>query len=206
MHSEPEGFSKIVGVVTAKHSLNDNVTLMLKTEQGYIVNIIYELRDYGTNSNLYGTVQKGMLVSCRVKGFFSPETQLNYRAVGGLRIHEFADELESLARQHMLGDTGEDFTPAEIARIAAVCEQAKAQIRLEFKPNEEVAKAVDRELDQIAQSSKTESKIQWKRLFMSAVVRIAIELGFGATIPEALFTVFKRVIADVIEARFLPRK
>lgn len=90
-------------------------------------------------------------------------------------------------------DDAKKLTRDEQIRWRMLLEEAKDSIGQEFSPSEDQARVIADRIDAAAAALPKASIFNWKKLIVECIVGISIDLGFGATVPEALTNVFKKL-------------
>jgi hypothetical protein len=95
------------------------------------------------------------------------------------------------------------FTLDERRLLAEVLQVAKGTIRETFDTTPSQQTAIDQKLDYLASKIAELDKFNWKRLFISVLVGVSVDLSFGTLIPIPLLTALHEVVTQVV-ARGLP--
>jgi len=91
------------------------------------------------------------------------------------------------------------FSPDERVRVAAALDEARTRIADEFQPSTTALRDIDDKLNYLKRKVVELDKFNWKRLFITSLIGVAIDLGFGTLIPNALLRLFKEVFKHVAE-------
>ena len=91
------------------------------------------------------------------------------------------------------------FTPQERQILHSVLDRAKEKIHQEFQTSEAQQADIENKLDYLKRKVDELDKFNWKRLFITALVGVAVDLGFGTSIPSALLGVFKEVLSQLVD-------
>ena len=177
----------------------------IKMTDGHMVNSRYIFRRESVRNNLYNSLQKGMTVTISVDGLVNLERKIDYEGVGAIRIHDHAAELEMYISAGFRQEAKEFFTDSEVLLIRDLLERAKQEIKEEFDPSPDELEKINEHIESLSKKTESVTKYEWKHLFVSCVVSVSVDLGFGSTIPEALYNLFKKLIMELIEYR-LPYK
>jgi hypothetical protein len=175
------------------------VDFTLRLIEGHVVNISYFFPRESIRNNIRNSVHKGLMVTVFVDDQVSLEKMISYSGVGAIQVHDLSNELDRYVREKFSKTESDYFSQSEIDTIDRMLIAAKQRIQEEFKPNKEVMDKVDEHIDSLARKTKSVTKYDWRRLFVSCVVSISVDLGFGSTIPEALFNLFKKLVKELFE-------
>ena len=97
------------------------------------------------------------------------------------------------------------FTPPERQAVVEAIRDAEQRIADTFSPTKEQFNDLKQKLDFLSKKVSSLDKFNWKRLLITTLVGISVDLGFGTLIPSALLEIFKEVFAHLSE-RFLSSK
>lgn len=183
--------SRIRGTITAKNykAMSTNVDLTVRDTRNRLLTVQHVYASSDIRSNMLGTLGIGMAIEFYIEEGFDP-LKTFYTGIGVITI---LDPLElSSDWEDVNGDLfptdeppGEswDFVTADVQRIRALLDQAKIKIQEEFSPTPEAMQDVERRLDRLARKARETTAFDWKRLFVTAIVGVAADLGFGGTVP-----------------------
>lgn len=93
------------------------------------------------------------------------------------------------------------FTPEERRLLEAALQEAKQAIRDTFETKESQQGEIDHKLDYLTAKVAELDKRNWKRLFISTLVGVSVDLFFGTMVPAALLNIFKEVLSHLLEKR-----
>ena len=154
-------------------------------------------------------LEKGMAVQLLLKGPIN-HTATSFESVGLISLldkSELAAEWNEVAEELFPEGTGPQpgdnrrFTKNDQVRIRELLDAAKERIREEFSPPQAAQRKIESRLDCLAKKASQAGAYDWKRLFVTAVVGLAADLGFGGTVPEALINLFKNLFTEFISQR-----
>jgi hypothetical protein len=117
---------------------------------------------------------------------------------GGEKVDPFTEGLFSDAEK-------KPFTPEERRLLHQLLERAKQEIHERFETSESQQADIDEKLDYLKRKVDELDKFNWKRLFLSTLIGIAVDLGFGTLVPKALLGLFKEVLS-YLAGRLLGKK
>lgn len=197
---------KLTGEVVSMHSDwrpggHYWIDITLQTNDGHLVNCVYRFGRETVRNNLRDSLKGGMVVTVTVDGEIDLTRKFEYEGKGALRVHDRRLELETYVGEAVGPDRGERFSGLEVALLHDLVNRAKEEIRRTFDPTEEEMAKVEDRLDTLDRRTRSATKLDWKRLFISCIVGISVDLGFGSTMPEALFNLFKRLVTELLEHR-----
>lgn len=73
-----------------------------------------------------------------------------------------------------------------------------------FSPSPQQQEDIHAKLEYLARKVAELDKFNWKRLFITTLVGVSVDLGFGTLIPTALLEIFKQIFSHLAE-RLLKR-
>jgi hypothetical protein len=201
---------RIRGVITAKEFSGNSIDVPIQDTRGRLVTLQYSFPSGDIRRNMYTSLKDGTPIEGYLAGPFN-RMRVAYKGVGVITI---IDPLELTPQwddvDHDLFPTAElnpeddrEFTDDELRAIRALTNRAKRAIHETFSPPPEIQAKIDRHLDQLARDSRETTAFDWKRLFVTTVVSIATDLGFGATVPEVLVNLFKLVLSEFAQYHLL---
>lgn len=179
------------------------VDLTIKLISGDVVNVHYLFKRESIRDNIVESLAKGMMVSIAVDGGPALDTKFDYAGIGSIKIQDLSNELDRFLR-NQFKEHDEYFNTQEIDFINQLLFKVRDRIIDEFEASPEVMEKVEEHLDTLARQSSSVTKYDWRRLFVTCVVSISIDLGFGVSIPEALFNLFKKLAEELLSYKFLP--
>jgi hypothetical protein len=91
------------------------------------------------------------------------------------------------------------FSPAERENVTKALQDAEQKIRETFQPSVDGIDEIHQKLNYLSKKVAQLDKFNWKRLAITTVVGIAVDLGFGTLIPSALLNIFKEIFKQVTE-------
>jgi len=203
--------SRLRGTITAKNfsTSSKSIDLTVRDTRNRLLSVQHRYPSTDVLLNVHSSLEKGMAIECYIEGSFDPLKVL-YAGVGVITV------LDPLELSPDWEDVDEDLFPAEdpsvenwefgaddIQRIRALLGRAKAKIQEEFSPTPETMQEVEQRLDRLARKARNTTVFDWKRLFVTAIVGVAADLGFGGSVPEALISLFKAVFTEFIQHRLL---
>lgn len=97
------------------------------------------------------------------------------------------------------------FSPQERQAIPAALKRASERIRTEFATTPEQQSDIEQKLDYLSRKIRDLDKFNWKRLLITTLVGISVDLGFGTYVPAALLAIFKDVLTQLL-VRLADRK
>ena len=177
------------------------VDLTLKLIKGHIVNIQYAFPRESARDNIRNSLQKGLTITVSVAGQADIDGQLDYKGIGAIQIHDLPNELDRYLREKFRITEEDYFTEREVAFLSQLLTNAKDRIKETFEPSEEDMAKIEEHLESLARNTASVTKYDWRRLFISCVLSVSIDLGFGATAPEVLYNLFKKLVEEFIEYR-----
>ena len=211
-HCMNESVSKVRGTITAKECTGSRrvVDLTIQDTRNRLFSLQYTFSSTQECYNVHGSISVGDPIEAFISGRFSP-LQASYRAIGvitKLDPEELTPEWEDVNYDLFTGapvrhEDDFDFSAEDLNRIKILLQRAKQKIREEFRPSEAAARKVDSRLDQLARQARETSAFDWKRLFVTAIVGVGADLGFGTSVPETLVNLFKVVFTEFIQQRLL---
>lgn len=144
----------------------------------------------------------GALVRVAIRGglgdrrsFYRAETLAFLSTKDLLEPFGFADD----------GPAADDpFSPVEQPALKAALEQAKAEIKSRFRPDAAAMLSIENRLNELGEKVVALSKLNWAKLFVSCLIGISVDLGFGTTVPQTLINVFKTIFAGTLSQKLLP--
>jgi hypothetical protein len=95
------------------------------------------------------------------------------------------------------------FTLEERGLIVQALADAKGAIKEKFQTSEQQQRDVDQKLDYLMRKVAELDRFNWKRLFVSTLVGLSVDLLFGTMIPSSLVDVFKQVFSRLVEGKKL---
>jgi len=103
------------------------------------------------------------------------------------------------------GTTEKDyFTERDVVLISRLLTAARDRIKETFKPSEEVMAKVEEHLDSLERKTPSVTKYDWRRLFISCIVSVSMDLGYGVEVPEILYNLFKQLVQELLDHRLPP--
>ncbi len=91
------------------------------------------------------------------------------------------------------------FSHEERKAISRAIEHAKSDIHEKFSTTETQQSEIEAKLDYLERKVNDLDKFNWKRLFVTTLVGISVDFGFGTLIPAPLLDVFKDVSSQFLE-------
>jgi len=132
-----------------------------------------------------------------------------YTGVGAIRM---LSELETSAvwaqtKKAIFGKNqapNEDtFSEEDKEFILRKISEVKKEIRTKFSPTKEQLDKVDAHLEFLSNKTNSSTKYEWKKLFVSCIVSISVDLGFGVSVPETIINLFKVIFSDILQYKLL---
>ena len=74
----------------------------------------------------------------------------------------------------------------------------RSEIHDKFSPSQQQQAEIDSKLEYLERKVKELDKFNWKRLLITVLVGISVDLGFGTLIPAPLLNIFKEVFSQFI--------
>jgi hypothetical protein len=96
-------------------------------------------------------------------------------------------------------DEEEHFSSSEKAFIKRSLQEAMQQIKRHFHPDEVQLADIQTKIDYLTRKVEQLDRFNWKRLFVSTLVGIAVDLVFSTEIPVALLNAFKNILSRFFE-------
>lgn len=174
------------------------VDLALKLIEGYMINVHYRFGRESVRDNVVNSVEKGMMISVSVSGG-NLDDAFDYKGMGAIQIHDLSNELDRYVREKFRKTEEDYFTEREAALINRLLITARDRIKEKFKPTEEQMAKVEEHLDSLQRKTQAVTKYDWRKLFVSCAVSISMDLGFGVSVPEALYNLFKKLVEELIQ-------
>lgn len=181
------------------------IDLAIRLPYGHIVNINYNFFRESILKNLLRTLKVGMAVTVNVEGEVNFDKKLDYKGIGAIKINDYTLQLNEYIDDNLKQRKEDYFSEGEVVLIRHLLDRALVKIKEDFDPPDEEIVKVEKHLDSLSRKTKGLTKIDWKRLFVSCLIDISIDLGFGSTIPEALYNLFKNIAKEVFRARLLDK-
>jgi hypothetical protein len=181
------------------------IDLTIRLPHGHIVNINYTFYRQSIKDNLLRTLKTGMAVTVGVDGEVNLDRKLDYNGVGAIKINDRALQLNEYIDDELKQKKSAYFSESEVVLIRNLLDLAKTKIKDDFEPSVEEMAKVENHIDSLAKKTKGLTKIDWKRLFISCLIDISIDLGFGSTIPDALYNLFKNIAKEVLRGRLIDK-
>jgi hypothetical protein len=97
------------------------------------------------------------------------------------------------------------FSPDERNQVIAALEEAKEVIHTEFATTSTQQNDINSKIDYLERKVTELDKFNWKRLFVSTLVGISVDLLFGTVIPSSLIDAFKQVMSYFADKKLLSR-
>lgn len=196
---------QVISIETGEASYNDQywVDVGLKLIDGNFVNINYEFTRESVRDNIVNSIEKGMTITVTPRGAVNMDAMFDYSGIGSIQIQDLSNELDRYLKKRFRQSEDSYFSEQETALICQMLESAKNRIKESFDPDDERMERVEEHLDSLARKTPSATKYDWRRLFVSCVVSISIDLGFGASVPEVLYNLFKK-LAEEFVGRMLP--
>lgn len=91
------------------------------------------------------------------------------------------------------------FSLEERHLLEATLQASKKAIQEKFKTSEPQQEEINSKIDYLTKKVSELDKFSWKRLFISTLVGISVDLFFGTIIPSSLLSVFKETISHLVE-------
>lgn len=91
------------------------------------------------------------------------------------------------------------FSYEERKIVILALKEASTKIHEEFSTTPQQQSDIEAKLDYLGRKVKELDKFNWKRLLITSLVGISVDLGFGTLIPSALLDIFKNVLSQFIE-------
>lgn len=88
------------------------------------------------------------------------------------------------------------YSTEERRSIRDALQAAKTRIREEFETTPEQQAAVDDKLDYLASKVTELDRFNWKRLLVTSLVAISVDLSFGTFVPITLLKIFLELLAQ----------
>jgi hypothetical protein len=192
---------RISGILLAKENDDDEdygLDLTIKTNDGYLINVNFQFERESVRDNLQKSLNENQVISVSVKESVDFEETHQYTGRGSIRIHDLSEDLASTVDESLGAMSSSKFSPEELAIIEYAVEEAKYEIQETFKPESQALRRIEARLDGVVKHASTKNKNEWRSIFVATVVEIAIDLGFGASIPVVLFDLFKRAIKSAV--------
>jgi hypothetical protein len=89
----------------------------------------------------------------------------------------------------------EPFPQPEREAIRAALDVAREKVKEQFQPAPDRQADIDAKIEYLSRKVRELDKFNWKRLLVTTLVGISVDLGFGTLIPVALLNIFKEVLA-----------
>ena len=106
-----------------------------------------------------------------------------------------SDEVEFLSEPLFTEEDKIPFTPEQRRMVVLALEGAKEEIQRRFETSKSQQDQIDKKLDYLADKVTELDKFNWKRLFISTLVGVAVDLSFGTFVPASLLAVFTEVLS-----------
>jgi hypothetical protein len=90
------------------------------------------------------------------------------------------------------------FSGAEREAIRLALGEVSTDIHKQFSTNRSQQEEIDSKLKYLEKKVKELDKFNWKRLLVTVLVGISVDLGFGTLIPAPLLNIFKEVFSQFI--------
>jgi uncharacterized alkaline shock family protein YloU len=181
------------------------IDITIRLPYGHIVNTIYTFYRESIQKNLLSTLKNGMSITVSVDGEVNLDRKLDYKGVGAIKINDHALQLNEYIDDELKQSQADYFSEPEIVLIHNLLELAKTKIKEDYDPSVEEMAKVENHIDSLAKKTKGLTKIDWKRMFISCLIDISIDIGFGSTIPEALYNLFKNIAKEVLRGRLIDK-
>jgi hypothetical protein len=91
------------------------------------------------------------------------------------------------------------FTLEERHLLEATLQSTKRVIQDKFKTGDSQQAEIDGKIDYLTKKVSELDKFNWKRLFISTLVGISVDLFFGTVVPLSLLSVFKETLSHLVE-------
>jgi tetrahydromethanopterin S-methyltransferase subunit G len=151
--------------------------------------------------NVYKSVKQGMVITVTVNDAIDLDRKFEYNGVGAIRIHDLSQELQTYAERQFTQGGVSAFNEQEVSILRSLLTNIKGDIQKELDVNNEDMRKVSKRIDELTDRLNSASKFDWQQLFTKCVIGISIGLGFGATVPETLYNLFKRLLEEFAEHR-----
>lgn len=143
-----------------------------------------------SSSKIVSIIRLDMLVDSITNSAFMPE------------IVSGGDETVDIMQEALF--TEEDkvpFTQEERKLLVEALKDTKRRIFEEFHPNEKVRQKIEARLDELEEKVAQLSKFDWKRLLVTVLIAIAVDLGFGTIVPLTLLEILKETLPHTLKER-----
>jgi len=84
------------------------------------------------------------------------------------------------------------FSLQERKLISSAISEIAEEIKKTYRPKDESLADIEEKLDYLSRKVNDLTKFDWKRLLVSTMIGISIDLGFGTLIPSSLLELFKK--------------
>jgi len=91
------------------------------------------------------------------------------------------------------------FSQEERQAVTLALQKASERIKEQFQTTPEQQTEIEQKLEYLSRKVKELDKFNWKRLLITTLVGISVDLGFGTFIPSALLAAFTEVLSHVVE-------
>ena len=90
------------------------------------------------------------------------------------------------------------FSHEERKEVILAIKEASTKIHEEFSTTSQQQTDIEAKLEYLERKVKELDKFNWKRLLITSLVGISVDLGFGTLIPAALLDIFKDILSQFI--------
>ena len=117
-------------------------------------------------------------------------------------LPEIADSSKpsiDFARDTFFSDAQKNpFTTEERETVSLALKVVRSEIHDKFSPSQQQQAEIDSKIEYLERKVKELDKFNWKRLLITVLVGISVDLGFGTLIPAPLLNIFKEVFSQFI--------
>jgi hypothetical protein len=169
-----------------------------------MVNLHYSFGRKSVRDNICNSVQKGMTITVSVAGQADLDGKFDYEGISAIQIHDLSNELDRYVRAKFRTTEDDYFTERDVVLISRLLITARDRIKETFEPSEEVMAKVEEHLDSLERKTRSVIIYDWRRLFISCVVSISMDIGYGVEVPEILYNLFKQLVQELLDHRLPP--
>jgi hypothetical protein len=133
-------------------------------------------------------IPQDMLLSSFEDGTLLPEVMLS------------SDSRTDFAKATLFSEEDKvPFSQNERVAIRAALQDVEEKIRKTFQTKDEQQEDIKQKIDYLSTKVETLDRFDWKRLLVTTLVGISVDLGFGTLIPGALLDLFKEALSHLLK-------